>query len=82
MALTESRIIVDQTSIDDTSSAFGASVGVLFRPNEVTWIGFNYTRSPSFSIGESLLRNPGYQSSPCCGIPDTRAPHAAERTRR
>ena len=52
-----SNIIVNQTSINDTATAPGFAVGALFRPNEKISAGFNYTRSPKFTVNERFLFN-------------------------
>jgi len=51
--------VINQTTIDDSSVKPGASVGILFRPNEMVQAGFTYTRSPRFKVGERFLRNAG-----------------------
>jgi long-subunit fatty acid transport protein len=57
--LTETSIIVNQTSINDSNNAFGWAFGALLRPNDNFSVGFDYTKGPSFKINERFLFNPG-----------------------
>jgi long-subunit fatty acid transport protein len=55
--LQPTNIIVNQTSIDDSNVAPGFSFGAIYRANEMVSAGFNYTKSPKFTVGERFLRN-------------------------
>jgi long-subunit fatty acid transport protein len=57
--LQPSTVIVNQTSINDSSNAFSWAFGALVRPNENVSIGFDYTKGPSFKLKERFLFNPG-----------------------
>ncbi len=61
--LSTSNIIVNQTSIHDSQNAIAASVGVLYKVNDMLSAGFDYERSPRFTTSENLQVNPGYNSN-------------------
>ncbi len=59
--------VINQTSIDDTSVKPSATIGVIFKPNEIVQAGFTYTRSPKFAVNTRFLANPppaGSQTRP------------------
>jgi long-subunit fatty acid transport protein len=61
------NVVINQTSIDDTSVKPGATVGLIFRPNEIVQAGVTYTRSPKFAVNTRFLANPppaGSQTRP------------------
>jgi long-chain fatty acid transport protein len=62
--LTASNIIVNQTSIHDTQNAVSATIGALYKVNEMVSLGFSYEKSPHFNTTENLQRNPGFSTTP------------------
>jgi long-subunit fatty acid transport protein len=57
--LSRSNIIVNQSSIDDTQNAISASIGALYKANDMVSLGFSYGKSPRFKTSENLMYNPG-----------------------
>jgi long-subunit fatty acid transport protein len=62
--LSPSNIVVNQTSINDTQTAISATVGALYRVNEMVSVGFSFEKSPRFKTSENLQRNPGFSTTP------------------
>jgi long-chain fatty acid transport protein len=69
--VSETSIIVNQSSLGETVTAIAFSVGAIVRPNQKVSIGFEYSRGPSFKLSEDLKNNPGerpdFAPGPCCG---------------
>jgi len=57
-----SGIIASQTSIHDTQTALSASVGALYRINDMVNVGFSFEKSPRFTTSETFQTNPGFRT--------------------
>jgi long-chain fatty acid transport protein len=67
---TASSIIKNQTAIDGTSSAVGATLGLLWEASDGKLsAGFQYTKGPSFQVGETLAVNEGAGANPPTQLP-------------
>jgi len=64
-ALTTSTIVKNQTAINGTSSAFGATLGLLWETSDgKVSAGFQFTKGPSFQVSETEVVNPGFGANP------------------
>jgi long-subunit fatty acid transport protein len=58
-----SGIIANQTSIHESQTKASASVGVLYRVNDMVSLGFSAVKSPRFTMSENLQTNPGFRTT-------------------
>jgi long-subunit fatty acid transport protein len=72
------NIIRNETSIDDTQIAISASVGALYKVNEVVSVGVDYAKSPRFKTTENLRDNPGFDRVPQVNLSLTPDPNPKE----
>jgi long-chain fatty acid transport protein len=61
-AVVASTIVANQTTIHDTRWAMSASVGALYRVNDMVAVGVDYAKSPRFDTSENLTVNPGFRT--------------------
>src|SRR5205814_10382322 len=59
---TRSDILANEVSTHDSQKAISASLGILYRINDMVSAGFDYERSPRFNTTVNLQTNPGYRN--------------------
>lgn len=62
-AISETGIIANQTQTSGSDTQLSANFGLLFKPNDMVSVGFDYTRNPSFNLDESFFSNPGFNNN-------------------